>query len=51
MSSSLLFTIILRRSFSPENKKGEQNSIVLSLDKYLLLYSFLRNAGDIHKYI
>ena len=32
-------------------KKGEQYSIVLSLDKYLLLYSFFRCANDIYKYI
>ena len=52
MSSFLLFTIILRHSFSLlKIKKGEQYTIVLSLDKYLLLYSFFRCANDIYKYI
>ena len=32
-------------------KKGEQYTIVLSLDKCLLLYSFFRCANDIYTYI
>ena len=44
--------IVILLSFSLlKIKKGEQYSIVLSLDKYLLLYSFFRYANDIYKYI